>query len=152
MAAGPFMFYAANLDDLRMQDLVGAALRLSLHTATYVPDNGTAGHAIASQLTNELPTGGGYTAGGIALPSAAVTAIANGWKFATGNVTWTGTGAGIPEWRYAVLRVLGSLWGKTNPLIGYFLGDTGGNVPAVVADQPLIIECPAGGWFDLVRA
>lgn len=152
MAAGPFTLYLANLDDLRLQDLAGAALRMSLHTSAYVPNGGTSGHAVSADLSNELPTGGGYTAGGIALTGASVTAIANGWKFSTGNAEWTASGAGIPEWRYAVLRVLGSLWGKTNPLIGYLLGETGGNVPAVVADQPLRIECPSGGWFDLIRS
>lgn len=48
-------------------------LTLTLHTATYVPDRSN--HAFVSDLTNELTTGGGYTAGGTTLstPVSAVT-------------------------------------------------------------------------------
>lgn len=63
MAASNFTMYQANLDDIRIADLVGATIKLSLHTSAYTPSVGTGGHSLASNLTNELPTGGGYTAG-----------------------------------------------------------------------------------------
>jgi len=38
----------------------------------------------------------------------------------------------------------------TNPLIGYFLGDTTpADVPATTVGNPLTINCPANGWFDI---
>ena len=118
MAAGNFTLYQANLDDIRIADLVGATIKLSLHTSAYTPNVGTGGHSLASNLTNELPTGGGYTAGGITLASPTKTAVTGGYKFSTANAQWTATGSGIPTWRYAVLRVDGTLGGKVNPIIG----------------------------------
>jgi len=49
-----------------------------------------------------------------------------------------------------VLYVSGSLWSMTNPLIGYFLGDTTpADVPATTVGNSLTINCPANGWFDI---
>lgn len=152
MAAGTFTLYAANLDDLRLQDLVGATVKMSLHTSAYTPSNGTSGHSVSADLTNELSTGAGYTAGGVTLTAAAVAAITNGWKFSTADASWTAAGGNIPAWRYGVMRVEGTLWGKTNPLIGYFVGDsTPADVPATSDGNPLTITCPASGWFDVAR-
>lgn len=151
MAAGPFLLYTANLDDLRLRDLENAALRLSLHTSAYVPNDGAGGHSVSADLAGELPTGGGYTAGGIALTGVQIVSAGAGWQLRTANAVWNPTGAGIPSWRYAVLRVLGSLWGKTNPLIGYFMGETGGDVPAAADGQTVTISMPSPCWFDVVR-
>lgn len=149
MAAGNFTIYQANLDDIRMADLVGATIKLSLHTSAYSPSAGTSGHSLASNLTNELATGGGYTAGGVTLASPTKTAITGGYKFSTGNAQWAATGSGIPAWRYAVLRVEGTIAGKVNPIIGYILGnDAPADVPATVSGNPLTVSCPANGWFD----
>lgn len=153
MAAGTFTLYAANIDDLRLQDLAGATLKLSLHASTYAPSDGTAGHAVAADLTGEIDDGAGYTTGGATLANVAVTAVAGGWKISSDNVTWTATGGNIPAWRYGVLRVSGALWGKTDPLVGYFVGDsTPADVPETSDGNPLTINCPAAGWFDIVRA
>jgi hypothetical protein len=46
-------------------------LHLTLHTSGYVPDR--ANHEAVDDLTNELPTGGGYTAGGVLLVNAETT-------------------------------------------------------------------------------
>ncbi|MBK5204920.1 MAG: hypothetical protein JJD98_05790 [Polaromonas sp.] len=151
MAAGTFTLFSANKDDLRMQDLPGAVVNLSLHTSTYSPDGGAAGNSLFADATNELATGGGYTAGGQALTTDALTAITNGWKYSSDNPTWTASAGGIPAWRYGVLYVVGTLWGKTNPLIGYFVADTTpADAPATASPNPLTITVPASGWFDLV--
>ena len=151
MAAGNFTLYQANLDDIRIADLVGATIKLSLHTSAYTPNVGTGGHSLASNLTNELPTGGGYTAGGITLASPTKTAVTGGYKFSTANAQWTATGSGIPTWRYAVLRVEGTIAGKVNPIIGYILGDAApADVPVTASGNPLTISCLASGWFDKV--
>lgn len=44
------------------------SLAVTLHTSIYVPDRGN--HRWVSDLTNELPTGGGYTVGGVNLSNA----------------------------------------------------------------------------------
>ncbi|WP_341649947.1 hypothetical protein [Thauera humireducens] len=149
MAAGPITLYQANLDDMRMQDLLSATVKLSLHTPAYTPSAGTSGHSVAADLTNELPTAAGYTAGGATLTGKLVTAVTGGWKFESDDAAWNASGGNIPAWRYGVLRVDGALWGKTSPLIGYFVGDTTpADVPATSDGSPLTVACPANGWFD----
>lgn len=46
-------------------------LRLTLHSASYVPDLGA--HDYVADLTNELATGGGYTSGGLAVAGKSIT-------------------------------------------------------------------------------
>lgn len=63
------------------------ALKLTLHTNTYVPNRVT--HTRVSDLTNELGSGSGYTAGGVALTGATVSIVAaNSW-----TAQWAGTTA-----------------------------------------------------------
>lgn len=53
-------------------------LTLTLHTNTYVPNRIT--HAFVSDLSNELGTAAGYTAGGVVLANPTVTVLAaNSW-------------------------------------------------------------------------
>ena len=79
------------------------------------------------------------------------TAISGGYKFSSASPSWSASGGNIPAWRYGVLRVDGALWGKTSPLIGYFVGDSApADVPATSDGSPLTITCPASGWFDRV--
>lgn len=83
------------------------ALVWTLHTSTYTPNQDT--HAFVSDLTNELATGGGYTAGtvsggglAIASPSSAYT-VANSWTvqraasttYAVGDVVRPAAGNGF---------------------------------------------------------
>ena len=153
MAAGQITLYQANLDDMRMADLLSATVKLSLHASTYTPSAGTAGHSVAADLTGEIANGNGYTTGGATLTGKLVTAVTGGWKFESDDPAWTATGGNIPAWRYGVLRVDGALWGKTSPLIGYFVGDTTpADVPATTDGNPLTITCNANGWFDLAAA
>lgn len=151
MAAGTFTLFSANKDDLRMQDLTGATVKLALVTSSYTPDAAATGHDEWADIsTNEIANGNGYTTGGATLANDAITAITNGHKYSSDNVTWTASGGAIPAWRYAVLYVSGTLWGKTSPVIGYFLGDsTPADVAATTDGNNLAINCPSGGWFDI---
>jgi hypothetical protein len=55
-----------------------SSLKLTLHTNSYTPNRTT--HTRVSDLTNELSTGSGYTAGGVALSSPTTTVVAaNSW-------------------------------------------------------------------------
>lgn len=153
MPAGTFTLFKANIDDLRMQDLVGATVKMMLVTSSYTPNAATDGHSVLADITNEIANGNGYTTGGAALANKAVTAVTNGWKYASDNIAWTASGSGIPAWRYAIMYVDGSLWGKTSPLLGYFVGDnTPADIPLTTAPNPLTINCPANGWFDNKQA
>lgn len=73
-------------------DFDSDALVWTLHTSTYTPNFDT--HAFVSDLTNELGTGGGYTAGtagggGLAISSPTMTyTAANSWA-----LTWTASTA-----------------------------------------------------------
>ena len=48
------------------------------------------------------------------------------------------------------MYVVGSLWGMTNPIIGYMLGDsTPADIPATTDTNILTLAVPSGGWFDI---
>lgn len=67
-------------------DFDSDALTVTLHTSSYVLNLDT--HAYVSDLTNELTTGGGYTAGGLALGTLTRTyTAANSWGTARANTT-----------------------------------------------------------------
>ncbi len=149
MAAGTVTIYSKNNDILDIGEIVGATIKMALCTSTYTPDASVTGHYRYADLTNELSTANGYTSGGATLTTLASTAITKGYKFASDNVAWTASGGSIPAWRYGVLYISGTFNGKTNPLIGYFLGDsTPADVPATTTGNTLTITCPSGGWFD----
>jgi hypothetical protein len=154
MAAGTFTLYRANLDDLRIQDLVGATVKVALVTSSYTPNAANNGHSLWSDASsNEIANGNGYNTGGVTPGSLTTSLVTNGHNFDSADPSWTASGGNIPAWRYAVMYVSGSLWGKTNPLIGYFLGDnTPADVPATTSGNPLTITVPAAGWFDITQA
>ena len=150
MAAGNVILFSKNKDDLRINDLVGATVLLSLVSSAWTPDSTVTGNSVWADMSANEVSGNGWAAGGEALTSLAATAISGGFKFSSGNVSKTASGGSIPAWRYGVIRVSGSLWGMTNPLVGYFVGDaTPADVPATTTGNSLTINCPAAGWFDL---
>jgi hypothetical protein len=154
VAAGTFTLFKANIDDLRMQDLIGGTVKFALVSSSYTPNTGTTGHdEWADVSANEIAAGNGYTAGGATLTSDGATPLTNGHGYISADVEWTASGGSIPQWRYAVLYVSGSVWGKTNPLVGYILGDTTPtDVPATADGQTLTLTCPTNGWFTMVQA
>jgi len=151
MPAGTFTLYSANKDDVNVADLLGLTLKIGLVSSAYTPNNATGGHSLWSSVSsNEIANGNGYTTGGATLGTLASTAITGGWKFTTANPSWTASGGNIPAWRYAVMYVSGTVWGMTNPVIGYFIGDdTPADIPATTAGNTLTLVCPSDGWFDV---
>ena len=63
-------------------------LTLTLHTSSYVPDR--VNHASVADLTDELATGGGYTAGGAKLANSATVVQA--------GISWSTTWAAQTSW------------------------------------------------------
>ena len=154
-APGTFTLFRANLDDIKLSELHDSAnLRFALVSSTYTPNATNTGNANwAAVSANEIAAGNGYTAGGVALSAVAVSTVTNGFKLASGNPSWTATGGNIPAWRYAVMYYVGTISGIVNPLIGYFLGDSApADVPATLMGNPLTLNCPAGGWYDITHA
>jgi len=151
MAVGIVTLYGANKAAINIEDLLGVTVKLALLTNGYTPNVGTGGHGIWSEVSaHEIGSGNGYSAGGVSLASLSKSAISGGYKFTSANAVWNATGGNIPAWRYGLLYVVGSLWGKTNPLIGHFLGDTTpADVPATPDGIPLPINCPGNGWFSV---
>lgn len=147
MAAGNFVFPdKAKLNFFSATDLLNPAnvFKITLHTNTWVPANGT--NEVYADATNELATGFGYTAGGITLTGVVLTQTSGVVKFTGSAVTWTAAGGSIPAWRYGVVRASGTLNGKVDPIVGYFVGDaTPADVPATTTSNTLTVTPNAAG-------
>lgn len=149
MAANAFVIFSKNKDDLRINDLVGSSIKLALVSSSYTPSSGETGNSVWADVSAyEIASTGGYAASTL---TGVATAITNGVKFSSGNAVWTAAGGSISAFRYAVMYYNGTLWGMTNPLIGYILCDnTPADIPATTTGNTVTITCPSGGWFDLV--
>jgi hypothetical protein len=149
MAVGTLTLFSKNKADFRLNDLPGVTLKMALVSSLWTPDSSVTGNSVWADVSAyEIAPGNGYTSGGVTLLSATVTAIANGYKFSTANPNWAASGGSIPAWRYAVMYVSGTFWGKSSPLVGYLLGDTTpANVPATDSGSGFTITCPASGWY-----
>lgn len=99
----------------RRVDWVGDTIKVTLHTSTYTPNQDT--HDFKDDLTNELPTAGGYTAGGATLSGKSVTYTSgtNTVALLAADTTWT---TATFTCRYAVVwKDTGTA--STSPLLGY---------------------------------
>lgn len=149
-APGTVILFSRNKDDIRINDIIAATVKLALITSAWTPDVTITGNSVLADVSaNEIANGNGYATGGFTLASLAATGITGGYKFSSGNASWTASGGNIPAWRYGLLYVSGSLWGLTSPLLGYFIGDSApADVPATASGNTLQLNCPAAGWFD----
>lgn len=100
----------------RRVDWVGHTIVVTLHTATYTPNQDT--HVFQSDLTNELATGGGYTAGGLTLAgkTTAYDATTNETRLDANDALWA---AMTNTFRYAVVACTTPGSAATNPLLGW---------------------------------
>jgi hypothetical protein len=147
MASGAFIFPdKAKLNMFSATDLLNPAntFKLTLHTSSWTPANST--DEVFADVTNELATANGYTAGGITLTSVALTQTAGVVKFTSAAAVWTASGGSIPVWRRGVVRAVGTLNGKVDPIVGHFLGDsTPADVPATTTGNTLTVTPNASG-------
>lgn len=148
MASGPFIFPdKAKLNFFSATGLLAATatnFRLALVASTWTPANST--DEVFADVTNELATANGYTAGGIALTSVTLTQTAGVVKFTSAAAVWTASGGSIAAWRRGVVYYLGTLNGKVNPIVGHFLGDSApADIPATTATNTLTVTMNAAG-------
>lgn len=101
----------------RMIDYLSDTIKVMLTTSGYVPNQDT--HKFKSDITNELPATGGYTAGGTALASKtlAYDAANNIETLGAANVTWAA--ATLTNVRYAVIYDDRAAAAADKELIGY---------------------------------
>lgn len=119
---------------------------VTLHTSTYAP---SAAHSVSADLTNEVANGNGYTTGGFALTTPSFAQTAGTAKFTTANnPSWTGSGAGFVA-RYYVIRAVGTLNGRVNPLVGYGLLDSAPADVSVGVGNTVTLTQHANGWLTL---
>jgi hypothetical protein len=151
MTAGVFTLFSKNKDRLSELDLTTTTLKLALVSSVWTPDATVTGNSLwADMSANEIANGQGYTTGGVTLSTVVATAISGGFKLSSAAGLWTASGTGIPAHRYYVMYALATLWGRVNPVVGYFLGDaTPADVPLTTAGNTLTITPSASGWFDL---
>jgi hypothetical protein len=130
-----------------------ANFKLALISSTWAPDNSDTGNEVfADASTNEIAGGGGYTAGGFALTSVSLSLSSGAIKFTSGAAQWTATGSGIPAWRRGLIYYSGTLNGKTNPIVGHFLGDsTPADIPATTAPNTLTVTPNAAGLIAATK-
>lgn len=107
MAAGPFTWFNQAL--LKIANgtisLTGTSFKVALTTSTQALTagfNGTSGDCRYSDLTAELTTANGYTAGGLALTGETLSRNTNTVTWTSDAMTWTITSTGI-ACRYAVI-------------------------------------------------
>lgn len=135
--------------DAGMMDLLSDPLTFTLHTTDYVPAPLT--EREFANVPHELPTGNGYTAGGIAIAGKTLTVGATSiFDMDDETATWTATGGGL-VFRYAVLHDDFIASGPpVKPLIGYIDCDplAAGNI-TVPADHTYAIRTGATGLFTV---
>lgn len=146
MAAGQFTFYnsfAQRVADGTI-DLDTHSFKCMLVASGYIPSGSL--HAVKADVTNELPTANGYTAGGQALASVTWNQASGVATFDSADVVWTPAGGAITA-RYAVLY---DDTAASKNLVGYMAldaapVDVSRSSPALFTVSPHATQ----GWFQL---
>jgi hypothetical protein len=102
-----------------------------------------------ADLTNQLATANGYTAGGKALTSITLTRSGAVTTFDAADVVWNATGGPISA-HYGVVYKLGTANGVVNPLVCVAALNTGAADVIAQAGDPLTVTFPVTGILQLV--
>lgn len=151
MAAGAIVIpNKSKLNLFNATNLFGASAsnwKLALVSSAWTPDNSDTGNEVwADVSSNEIANGNGYTTGGISLSSVALSLASGLIKFTSAAAVWTASGGNISAWRRGVIYYSGTLNGKTNPLLGHFLGDSSpADIPATTSGNTLTVTPNASG-------
>jgi hypothetical protein len=131
-------------------DLDSNTFKITLHSSASNANTLTTSSAF-SDLTNELSTANGYTAGGIALTSVTWTNSSGTMTFTCAAVVWTASGGSITA-RFAVIRGSGTLNGIVDPILAVCLMDTTPADVTATNGNTLTITPNASGLFTLSGA
>lgn len=155
MAAGAFIVpNKAKLNFFNATNLLGANtsnFKLALVTSAWTPDNSDTGNEVWADISaNEITAGNGYTAGGVALTSVALSQASGTVKFTSGAASWTASGGSIAAFRRLVVYYNGTLNSKVNPLVAHALGDaTPADIPATTTGNTLTVTMNASGIISI---
>lgn len=105
-------------------------IKATLHTSSYTPNTLT--QAVYADLTNELTTANGYSAGGLALSGVTFNLSGASCILNASPTIWNVVTANLVA-RYLVLRYVGTVNGQVDPLMMYVLMD---NTPADTTATP----------------
>ena len=141
-AKGPLNMAGGDAAGDGPMDLLSDTIKLTLHTATYTPNQST--NEVKADATNELTTAGGYTALGQALASKTYASSSLVTTFDAADVTWTAT---------TITHRIGVVWDDTpttpaDPLIMWV--DNGADV--VTASTDLVYQWAGTGLFTVTVA
>jgi len=152
MAAGPIIIPDKAVLNIALGLLNSAnTFKLSYHTSSWVPNPATL--EVFADVSNEIAASGGYTAGGITLANDALSISGSSVKFSSDAAELTAAGGSIPAWRWGVIRAAGTISGKVDPIVGYFLGDaTPADVPATTVGNKLSFTPNAAGICTTAKA
>ncbi len=120
-------------------------MKIALLTSSYTF---ASTHTVYADLTNELTTSGGYTAGGASLANVTWVQSSTVTNLDADDVSWTASGGGIPAWRYAVCYCTATLLTIVKPLL-FILDNNGTDVAATASGSNLVITWNATGVFQL---
>jgi len=118
--------------------LCTSAQAITVGTAPFVD-------AVYADLTAELTTANGYTAGGQALTTVALSQTAGVFKFDCDNPSWTASGGSLTARYYAIY----SDTATNKDLLGFGLLDTTPADVTVIDTEPLTIAISASGLFTI---
>lgn len=152
MAAGKFKLYEQAKKHLAdgTFDLDTNTFKISLHSSASNANTLSVNSAFAD-LTNELATANGYTAGGLALAAITWTNVAGVMTWTCAAPIWTAAGGSIAA-RFAVIRAVGTLNGIIDPILAVCLLDTTPADVTATNGNTLTITPNASGIFTLSGA
>lgn len=102
-------------------------------------------HTVFADVSaSELPTAGGYTAGGAALTGKAVTTVLHSARYSASPVRWSGSTFTA---RYAVIYKVGTVNSLVNPLLLYVLLDSTNADVSVPSAAAFSLSWPTTGVF-----
>lgn len=127
-------------------DLNSNTFKASLHTSAFTPDLNA--DTVFADIGSELATANGYTAGGYTLANVVWTRSGATVKFDADDVNIAASGAGL-TFRYVVIRAVGTLNGRVDPVVGYLLLDSAPADVTIAAGNTGVIEWNAAGIFVL---
>jgi len=116
--------------------LTTSAQALSIATAPFED-------ALYADLTAELATANGYTAGGAALTSVTLTESGGTVTWDSADITWTATGGNLVARYFAIYDDTAT----GDPLVGYGLLNSAGTDVTILNGEPFTIVVPVAGWL-----